>query len=82
MTDSRVIAVLGKHLLHLWQVRTLIDGQRQLRPEGKVLAPGGSGADLQSDQIGAGQAPSYSTVAPTKPPAMPRTSEGAVSIAR
>ena len=61
-------------------MRTLIDGQRQLRPEGKVLAPGGSSADLHVDQIRAGQASSYSAVAPTEAPAMPRTSEGAVSI--
>ena len=47
---------------------------------GKVLAPGGSSADLHSDQIRAGQVSSYSTAASNEPPAMPRTSEGAVSI--
>ncbi len=61
-------------------MRNLIDGQRQLRPDGKVLAPGGSSADLHADQIGAGQAPHYTMLAPGEPPAMPRTSEGAVSI--
>ena len=70
-----------KPILHR-QVRSLIDGQRQLRPDRKVLAPGGSSADLHTDQIGAGQIPHYSMLAPGEPPAqaMPRTSEGAVSV--
>lgn len=63
-----------------WQVRSLIDGQRQLRPDRKVLAPGRSSADLHTDQIGAGQIPHNSMLAPAEPPTMPRTSEGAVSI--
>ncbi|CAL5228811.1 g12011 [Coccomyxa viridis] len=62
------------------QVRNLIDGQRQLRPVEKVLAPGGSSADLHADEIPAGQAPHYTMQAPGEPPGMPRTSEGAVSI--
>ena len=80
MTGLKVNLCRVKSLLHFWQVRTLIDGQRQMRPGGKVLAPGGSSADLHTDQIRAGQVSSYSTAASNEPPAMPRTSEGAVSI--
>ena len=82
MTDTAdwLLGEQGKSALVCWQVRNLIDGQRQLRPVEKVLAPGGSSADLHADEIPAGQAPHYTMQAPGEPPGMPRTSEGAVSI--
>ena len=60
------------------QVRSLINGQRQMG--GKTLMPGGSSVELHSEQIKAGQNPGFSNIAPSEPPAKPRTSEGAISI--
>ena len=60
------------------QVRSLINGQRQMG--GKALMPGGSSVELHSEQIQAGQNPGFSRLAPSEPPAKPRTSEGAISI--
>ena len=62
------------------QVRNLIEGQRRLHPGGKVLAPGGSSAEVHADQIMAGEAQPCGVPAPAEPAAMPRTSEGAISI--
>lgn len=67
----------------------MIETQRHLHPiPRKALMPGASGSseDLHAEQIQASQLPTsrylgtYSTLAPSEPPAKPRLSEGAISI--
>ena len=62
------------------QVRSLIEGQRQLNPNRKALMPSGSSANLHPEQIKAGLASSSSLAAAAEPPSKPRVSEGAISI--
>ena len=62
------------------QVRSLIEGQRQLNPNRKILVVSGSSANMHSDQIKAGLASSSSLAAAAEPPSKPRVSEGAISI--